>query len=132
MKKFATKVLALVMVCVCLASCGAVTLESMFNSKAGQQQIESMKSSVMNGFEDVYKDFEVKAEGNNLIYNYYFTSDYDAMKDQLKSSLPDSMNWENEISKLKDEIEKTSKIRPESVTYAYFTSTGEEIFSVTK
>ncbi len=132
MKKFATKVLALVMVCVCLASCGAVTLESMFNSKAGQQQIESMKSSVMNGFEDVYKDFEVKAEGNNLIYNYYFTSDYGAMKDQLKSSLPDSMNWENEISKLKDEIEKTSKIRPESVTYAYFTSTGEEIFSVTK
>ena len=112
MKKFATKVLALVMVCVCLASCGAVTLESMFNSKAGQQQIESMKSSVMNGFEDVYKDFEVK--------------------DQLKSSLPDSMNWENEISKLKDEIEKSSKIRPESVTYAYFTSTGEEIFSVTK
>ena len=132
MKKFATKVLALVMVCVCLASCGAVTLESMFNSKAGQQQIESMKSSVMNGFEDVYKDFEVKAEGNDLIYNYYFTEDYDAMKDQLKSSLPDSMNWENEISKLKDEIEKSSKIRPESVTYAYFTSTGEEIFSVTK
>ncbi len=133
MKKFSAKVLVLVMATVLFCSCGKVlTLETVFNSAAGQKQIEETKASMMESFAGYYSDFDMYAEGNNLIYKYYFAPEMDEMADTLKETLPTSADWESEIEKVKDDVESSSKIRPESITYAYYTSEGEEIFSVTK
>ena len=132
MKKIAAKILVIVMACFMLASCGKVTLETMFNTKAGQQQIQDTKDQMLSAYAGYYSDFDMIAEGNSLTYNYYLAPEMDELVDTLKETLPTSADWDSEIEKVKNDIESSSKIRPEAITYAYYASNGDLIWSITK
>ena len=135
MKKNVMKVLAAVLVCAFLVGCGTANLEKIMNSAEGQKMIADQKDQIVNGsaFGGVYSDFDIETVENALTYKYYYSADFDADQiESIKAELPDSADWSTTIAGVKDEIENSSKIRPTSVTFAYYTADGEEIFTVTE
>jgi len=133
MKKNLFKIVAAVLMCVCLIGCGTSTLEAIMNTDAAKQEIETVKDQLLEQYGDVYSDYNMEVTENDLVYNYYYTADYDAETlEQVKEALAADTTWSDTIASVKDEIESTSKIRPTSVTFAYYSADGEEVFKVTE
>ena len=133
MKKNVMKVLAAVLACVLLVGCGVTNLEAVMNSSAGKAEVEKVRTELLEQFGDVYSDYALECTENDLVYKYYYTADYDAdMLAQIKEALAADTSWSSTIAGVKDEIEASSKIRPTSVTFAYYSADGEEVFSVTE
>ncbi|MBO4808222.1 MAG: DUF4854 domain-containing protein [Lachnospiraceae bacterium] len=133
MKKNVMKVVAAALICVFLVGCGVSNLEAVMNSAAGKAEVEKVRTELLEQFGDVYSDYALECTENDLVYKYYYTADYDAeMLAQIKEALAADTSWSSTIAGVKDEIEKSSKIRPTSVTFAYYSASGEEVFSVTE
>ena len=54
------------------------------------------------------------------------------MLESVKKVLEADTSWSDTVNSVKDEIEQTSLIRPDTVTFAYYSSDGREIFRVTE
>lgn len=134
MKKSLLRVAAVVLACMMLVGCGSlVTLETILNTDSAKQELEGTREQVLSQFEGVYSDYSFAVEGNNLTYNYYYSEDFDdEALDQVKEAL-EATEWSDTINSVKDEIEASAKIRPETVTFAYFNADGSrEVFKVTE
>ncbi len=50
----------------------------------------------------------------------------------IKKALESDDSWAETIENVKDDIEQTSKIRPDTVTFIYFSFDGSEIYKITQ
>lgn len=133
MKKLVSRILLPLMACLMLVACGAPSsLEEILTSDAAVAETEKAKEDLLSQYSDTYSDYAMEVSGNNLTYKYYYVEELSASADDLKAALEAESSWSDLITQTKDEIEKTSKIRPESVTFAYYTADGTEIFSITE
>jgi len=133
MKKNILKVVAAVLACMMLVGCGASNLETIMNTSAAKAEIDQVREDLLSQYGEVYSDYSLEVKENDLIYNYYYTADYDAdMLASIKEALEADTSWSSTIEGVKDEIEQSSKIRPTSVTFAYYSADGEEVFKVTE
>ncbi|SDA38219.1 hypothetical protein SAMN02910275_00077 [Butyrivibrio sp. INlla18] len=133
MKKFVSRILLPLMACLMLVACGAPSsLEEILTSDAAVAETEKAKEDLLSQYSDTYSDYAMEVTGNNLTYKYYYVEELSASADDLKAALEAESSWSDLINQTKDEIEKTAKIRPETVTFAYYTADGTEIFSVTE
>lgn len=133
MKRTLIRMLAVVLACVSLTACGTKTIESIMSSKAAQTQLDAAKEQIMSQFSDYYSDYDIEFSGNDIIYKYYYSSSFD--KDTLElvtKSLESDSSWSSTISSTKDEMAKSTGITPDSVTFAYYDSEGNELFKITE
>ena len=133
MKKNILKVVAAVLACMMLIGCGTTNLETIMNTSAAKAEIDKVREDLLAQYGEVYSDYSLEVKENDLIYNYYYTADYDAdMLASIKEALEADASWSDTIEGVKNEIEQSSKIRPNSVTFAYYSADGEEVFKVTE
>ena len=134
MKSSILKSLTFIFVCIFITACGSQkTLESVMSTDSALTKIDDVRIRLLNEHGDVYCDYKVKVSGNDIVYEYYYIPDYtDEMLDSVKNVLETDTTWSETVNSVKDEIEQTSLIRPDSVTFAYYSSDGREIFKVTE
>ncbi|MBR3635315.1 MAG: hypothetical protein IKN47_03885 [Lachnospiraceae bacterium] len=97
------------------------------------KEVADVRDKLLSEQGDVYSDYEVVVSGNDIIYKYYYISDYsDEMLESVKEALETDSTWSDTVKGIKDEIEQTSLIRPDTVTFAYYSFDGREIFKVTE
>jgi len=134
MKKTILKALTAVALVLSLTACGAPkTLETLMTAEAIQTETENVKKELLSSYGDVYSDYAMEVKENSIIYKYYYTADYTGeMVEALKASLKDSVDWSSSVNDVKNEIESSAKIRPESISFIYYTADGEEIFNYTE
>ena len=103
------------------------------STDSAQKEIKDVRSKLLTEHGDVYGDYEVKVSQNDIVYEYYYIPDYtDEMLESVKKVLEADTSWSDTVNSVKDEIEQTSLIRPDTVTFAYYSSDGREIFRVTE
>ena len=134
MKSIFLKTMAVLLACIFITACGShKTLESVMSTDSAQKEIEDVRSKLLTEYGDVYGDYEVKVSQNDIVYEYYYIPDYtDEMLESVKKVLEADTSWSDTVNSVKDEIEQTSLIRPDTVTFAYYSSDGREIFRVTE
>ena len=134
MKSFVLKTIAISLACIMLTSCGSKkTLESVMTTESAVKEVADVRDKLLSEQGDVYSDYEVVVSGNDIIYKYYYISDYsDEMLEIVKEALETDSTWSDTVKGIKDEIEQTSLIRPDTVTFAYYSFDGREIFKVTE
>ncbi|MBR5355937.1 MAG: hypothetical protein IK121_03345 [Lachnospiraceae bacterium] len=134
MKKTILKALTAVALVLSLTACGAPkTLEGLMTADVIQKETENVKQELLTSYGDVYSDYAMEVKENSIVYKYYYTADYTGdMVEALKTSLKDSVDWSANVNNVKDEIEKASKIRPDSISFIYYTADGEEVFNYTE
>ena len=132
MKKLVSRILLPLMACLMLVACGTPSsLEEILTSEAAVAETEKAKEDLLAQYSDTYSDYAMEVSGNNLTYKYYYVAEYSDSAEDLKAAL-EGTDWADLINQTKDSIEKETKIRPETVTFAYYTAEGTEIFSVTE
>lgn len=102
--KILALVLALGMITVFAASCGGTkTVETYFNSEEGKAEIEKVQEM----FEGTL-DVKVYAEGNEMYYDYAYTTTYDdATVEVLKETLAESLDTQaSTFTSVVDAMEK--------------------------
>ena len=111
--------IAVAIVCIfAFVACG--TLED----KVSQSELDQMCSELMQNslFSMAYKDVKIAVKENDVTYSYYYKMSMDdsqiaAVKSQLESS-----DYKSQIESLKNNFEKNSGIRPNTITYSYYTA----------
>jgi hypothetical protein len=108
-------------------------LEKLMSSAMAKKEFEKVKTEFLLDNGEVYSDYKMEISGNELIYSYYFVKEYDREKlDVIKKALESDDSWAETIENVKDDIEQTSKIRPDTVTFIYFSFDGSEIYKITQ
>ena len=132
MKKLVSRILLPLMACLMLVACGTPSsLEEILTTEAAMQETEKVKEQLVTEYDGVYSDYKMEVTGNNIVYKYYYSEEYSEYAEDLKAALAEE-DWSATIENSKAEIEKSAKIRPESITFAYYTADGTEIYSVTE
>lgn len=131
-KKQVVSVLLAVVACLALAGCAAKTLESYYGKPVNKQSIDKQLDQMLQIYSAYYSNVTYELHGNDITYNYYY-SDSVSMSDvsSLKKAL-EGENFSGMVKQTKDDIEKEAGIRPSTVTFAYYTSTGTPIYSYTE
>ena len=133
MKRTLIKVLALVIAVVSLTACGSRTIESSMSSKAAQTQLQETKDQIMAAYSDYYSDYDIEFSGNNIIYKYYYSSEFDEdTLSMVTATLESDDSWSSTIASTKEEMAKSTGITPDSITFAYYDANGNELFKVTE
>ena len=108
-------------------------LEKLMSSQMAKEEITNTTKEFLEATGDVYSDYDIEISGNDLIYSYYFVDDFDDEKlGYIKEAFEAEDSWSETIESIKDEIELNSKIRPEKVTFAYYSADGNEIYKITQ
>jgi hypothetical protein len=131
-KKQVVSVLLAVVACLALAGCAAKTIESFYGKPANKQQIDSMMEQMLSIYSAYYSDIDYEIHGNDITYKYYYSESVSASGvDALKKGLA-TQDFSSMIKSTKDDIEKEAGIRPTSITFAYYTSSGTPVYSITE
>ena len=96
-----------------------------------QNELSSTRSNILLLNGEAYSDYSVEISGNKLTYKYYFNQYSDEELSYIKEALEADDSWSETIITIKDEIEQSCAIRPDSVTFVYYTADGQELFTIT-
>ena len=128
MRKAVTSVVAVLMVLFVFAGCGPKTIEQAFSDSDLQKMCDEIKSNSL--FSTYYNDVKVEVKENDITYEYWYNMTMD--EDQIaavKASLEDG-ELEGQIEELKDSFEKQSRLRPNKITYIYYTADDQLIAKI--
>jgi len=129
MRKKILNVVAILMCVFMLAGCGAKTIEKKYSSSDLKKMNEQAYDTYVKG-SSYYKDVKIEIEGNHIIYKLYYKMDLDDDQiAQLKTSLEGS-GLQAQIDSLKDQFKKECGIRPDKISYTYYTNDDKEIITI--
>ncbi len=128
MRKTVSAFLAVFMCLFLFTACGGRTIEERISKAQLQKMCDEVKSDPQ--FKSVFSDVKVEVEGNNITYEYYIKVDWDSMQMTAFKTAVQNSDLKDEIAKLKDQFEKQSGIRPEKITYKYYTYHDEILVTV--
>lgn len=127
MKKIVSKAIVAVLavlMAVSFVSCSSKykTMEEYVNSSEVQDQISSLKEEVQNSG----MNFELKGEGDKLIYVYTIDSAYvvDGLGEQLEAALTEEASTFEQVA---EELKKEVAVKNPIVVVQYIDSDGNEI-----
>ena len=130
MRKTVASVLVVFMAIFMFAGCQPKTIEAAIKPADLQKMVDEMKENSL--FKSVYKDASIEIKENTITYKYYYKNDYtDDQIAQVKEKLENS-GLDKQIDSLKDSFEKSCKIRPDKVSFQYYTANGTHIATVEK
>lgn len=110
------------------AGCGAKTIEQKISDSQIQKICDEMKEDSY--FQTYYKDVKLEIEGNHVTYKYYYKMDLDDDQiDQVKESLENS-GLQAQIDGLKDDFKKDCGIRPDKLSFSYYTNDDKLIVTI--
>ena len=117
-----------------LLSCGNPdTLEKIMSTDRAKEQIMEVRNEVLSQNGEIYGDYSIEVKGNEIIYKYYFIPGLtDEELATVEETLREDSTWSDTIGSVKDDIEQASSIRPATITFAYYSSEGGEVFKVTE
>ena len=128
MRKTLVSVVAVFMCIFMFAGCGARTIEQKISDSQIEKLCEELKEEP--GFQTNFKDIKIEIEENHVTYKYYFKMDLD--EDQiatLKDTLENS-GLQEQIDGLKDTFKKDCGIRPDKLSFSYYTNDDQLIATI--
>ena len=105
------------------------TLEERLSSSDIKRLNDEVYNTYVKG-SDIYKDATVEIEGNNITYKVYFKIFMDDLQLIAFKSNIRNAGIESEIEKVKNDIQKKSGIRPEKISFIFYTSDNREIVTI--
>ena len=133
MKRTIIKVMAIALALVSLTACGTRTIESIISSTSAQTQLDQVKEQIMSTYADYYSDYDIEFSGNDIVYKYYYSSEFDEdTLSMVTATLESDDSWSSTIASTKDEMAKSTGITPDSITFVYYDANGNELFKVTE
>ena len=128
MRKTIVSIVAVFMCIFMFAGCGAKTIEQKISDSQIQKICDEMKEDSY--FQTYYKDVKLEIEGNHVTYKYYYKMDLDDDQiDQVKESLENS-GLQAQIDGLKDDFKKDCGIRPDKLSFSYYTNDDKLIVTI--
>lgn len=128
MRKTLVSIVAVFMCIFMFAGCGAKTIEQKISDSQIQKICDEMKEDSY--FQTYYKDVKLEIEGNHVTYKYYYKMDLDDDQiDQVKESLENS-GLQAQIDGLKDDFKKDCGIRPDKLSFSYYTNDDKLIVTI--
>lgn len=128
MRKTIVSIVAVFMCIFMFAGCGAKTIEQKISDSQIQKICDEMKEDSY--FQTYYKDVKLEIEGNHVTYKYYYKMDLDDDQiDQVKESL-ESSGLQEQIDGLKDDFKKDCGIRPDKLSFSYYTNDDKLIVTI--
>ncbi|MBR3142196.1 MAG: hypothetical protein IKF09_03490 [Clostridiales bacterium] len=128
MRKTLVSIVTVIMCIFMFAGCGAKTIEQKISDSQIQKICDEMKEDSY--FQTYYKDVKLEIEGNHVTYKYYYKMDLDDDQiDQVKESLENS-GLQSQIDGLKDDFKKDCGIRPDKLSFSYYTNDDKLIVTI--
>ena len=128
MRKTIVSIVTVIMCIFMFAGCGAKTIEQKISDSQIQKICDEMKEDSY--FQTYYKDVKLEIEGNHVTYKYYYKMDLDDDQiDQVKESLENS-GLQSQIDGLKDDFKKDCGIRPDKLSFSYYTNDDKLIVTI--
>ena len=96
------------------------------------QNIEEAKKMAMDqpDFAKSFRAVDVEFDGNNVTCKYYLKETFDASQLTVIKTRIETSGYEKQILALKDKVEKDLGIRPEKLTYEFYTNGGQIITTI--
>jgi len=135
MTKVVSRVALILLACFMLTACSPKTLEGLMNQSDNKKMLDQQVEDLLNSASGKqFKDIKWEAKNNDLTYSYYFAQDFtDEQVEQIKANMENQADTlKTTINSVKDQLEKATGIRPDSITYAYFDNAGNEIVKITQ
>ncbi|MCQ2497455.1 MAG: DUF4854 domain-containing protein [Lachnospiraceae bacterium] len=126
MKKLVSLLLVAVM-SLSLMACGDKNFADSYKGSAYESSLNEQFSSMKDMFEGLYTDISVGAEGDSLVYKYY----YDAAFDNSDVVI-DENDLLSTVDDVKKEIEASIGVAPKTVKFVYYNADGSVFFEAEK
>ena len=123
MRKAAVSAVSIVMCIFMLTGCFffGKTLEERMTPRQRQRIADEIKAQ--EGFDEYFKD----VEENHIYIRYYFAIYMDDLQITAMKSYLLNAGYDQDIRELKDEVEKFYGIRPDIVTFEFYTTDDRQI-----
>ena len=106
------------------------TLEDILEPDELQSMIDEMKENDL--FKNYYRDATIVIEKNDITYKYWYKQEYtDEEIETLKAQLEES-NLYDQIDGLKESFKRSSGIRPDTISFIYYSSDNKLIANISK
>ena len=120
MRKTLVSIVAVFMCIFMFAGCFAKTIEQKISPAEIEKLCDEMKEDSY--FQTYYRDIKIEIEENHVTYKYYYKMDLDDDQiDAVKDSLENS-GLQDQIDGLKDTFKKDCGIRPDKLSFSYYTN----------
>lgn len=121
MRKAAINIMVVLMCIFTLAGCyRGNTLEERINQREIDYVIEELKKDP--DVRDNMREVTLEVKENSIYCNFYFKNYLDDTQIVAMKSALLQAGYEKELIELKDKFEKQYKIRPDLISYAFYTS----------
>ncbi|MBQ6018141.1 MAG: hypothetical protein IJL19_09695 [Clostridiales bacterium] len=128
MRKTLVSIVAVFMCIFMFAGCFAKTIEQKISPAEIEKLCDEMKEDSY--FQTYYRDIEIEIEDNHVTYKYYYKMDLDDDQiDAVKDSLENS-GLQDQIDGLKDTFKKDCGIRPDKLSFSYYTNDEKLIATI--
>lgn len=120
MRKTLVSIVAVFMCIFMFAGCFAKTIEQKISPAEIEKLCDEMKEDSY--FQTYYRDIKIEIEENHVTYKYYYKMDLDEDQiESVKDSLENS-GLQDQIDGLKDTFKKDCGIRPDKLSFSYYTN----------
>ena len=128
MRKTLVSIVTVIMCIFMFAGCGAKTIEQKISSSQIEKLCDEMKEDTT--FQTYFRDIDIEIEENHVTYKYYYKMDLDddqiaAVKESIENS-----GLEGQIDDLKDTFKKECGIRPDKLSFSYYTNDEKLIATI--
>ena len=128
MRKTLVSIVAVFMCIFMFAGCFAKTIEQKISPAEIEKLCDEMKEDSY--FQTYYRDIKIEIEENHVTYKYYYKlvlddDQIDAVKDSLENS-----GLQDQIDGLKDTFKKDCGIRPDKLSFSYYTNDEKLIATI--
>jgi len=128
MRKTLVSIVAVFMCIFMFAGCFAKTIEQKISPAEIEKLCDEMKEDSY--FQTYYRDIKIEIEENHVTYKYYYKMDLDEDQiDAVKDSLENS-GLQDQIDGLKDTFKKDCGIRPDKLSFSYYTNDEKLIATI--
>lgn len=128
MRKTLVSIVAVFMCIFMFAGCFAKTIEQKISPAEIEKLCDEMKEDFY--FQTYYRDIKIEIEENHVTYKYYYKMDLDDDQiDAVKDSLENS-GLQDQIDGLKDTFKKDCGIRPDKLSFSYYTNDEKLIATI--
>ena len=128
MRKTLVSIVTVIMCIFMFAGCGAKTIEQKISPAEIEKLCDEMKEDSY--FQTYYRDIKIEIEENHVTYKYYYKMDLDDDQiDAVKDSLENS-GLQDQIDGLKDTFKKDCGIRPDKLSFSYYTNDEKLIATI--
>ena len=128
MRKTLVSIVAIFMCIFMFAGCFAKTIEQKISPAEIEKLCDEMKEDSY--FQTYYRDIKIEIEENHVTYKYYYKMDLDDDQiDAVKDSLENS-GLQDQIDGLKDTFKKDCGIRPDKLSFSYYTNDEKLIATI--